>query len=324
MIRDQAFWKDQPACFSRVIEDVWGALQPSTTEKYCLTLRNFFHFSLLNSSEVKLPVGPIVSASFLVFLRERGYSKFSIKLGLVSLKWVNSFFPEASKLDDPFLSRIVASATRNCLSAKNQKVPLSQEIIRKILSRVSNLSLLQTRDALIMALSFSLLLRNDELRHLCCSHIEERTEGLVFNIVSSKTDVFRGGKKLFLARNSGDYCVVNLLKKYLLMARLEIGANSFVFGPISRDARGHFINGKFQLSYASCLAIFKRQLAAQKVNPLAFGTHSARSGGASALARKVTPFELMLSGRWADARSLRNYVEVPEKRRFEISRNISL
>ena len=56
----------------------------------------------------------------------------------------------------------------------------------------------------------------------------------------------------------------------------------------------------------------------------AFGTHSFRSGGASTLAPRVTPFELMLSSRWADARSLRNYVEVPEERRFDISKNLFL
>ena len=55
-----------------------------------------------------------------------------------------------------------------------------------------------------------------------------------------------------------------------------------------------------------------------------YGTHSFRSGGASTLAPKVTPFELMLSGCWADARSLRNYVEVSEERRFEISKNLFL
>ena len=117
-----------------MIDDIWCSLQPSTTEKYCYSLRNFCQFSLLSNSDILLPVDEIEASRFLVFLRERGYSKFSIKLGLVSLKWLNSFFPGSPKLVDPFLGRIVASANRNCLSNKNQKEPLSLELLRKVIS----------------------------------------------------------------------------------------------------------------------------------------------------------------------------------------------
>ena len=53
-----------------------------------------------------------MAANFMIFLKDQDYSKFSIKLALVSLKWINSFFPgQASKiLEDKFLDRIVASA----------------------------------------------------------------------------------------------------------------------------------------------------------------------------------------------------------------------
>lgn len=276
----------------------------------------------MRSTEVIFPVDIITASQFLVFLRDQGYSKFSIKLGLMGLKWANSFFPQSPKLDDPFIQRILSSASRNIPSKKNQKCPLSKELLAKILDIGQNASLTEIRDALILSLSFSLLLRNDELRHLACSHVERKPDGLVFKIVSSKTDVFRNGKQLFLAKQTDGFSVVNLLERYLLKANLRLGTNVFLFGPVGRNAIGDPIIENVRISYECCRSIFKAQVEKHGLDPRKYGTHSARSGGASTLAPKVSPFELQLSGRWADARSLRNYVEVPDSRRFEISKNL--
>ena len=308
----------------RVIDDIWSSLQPSTVQKYCYSLRNFYQFNLLHSTEIALPVDTLAASKFLVSLRERGYSKFSIKLGLVSIKWVNSFFPGAPKLDDPFLNRIILSANKNCPSRKSQKEPLSKEMLRNILRLGHNPTLRDVRDALIPAISYNLLLRNDELRHLSCKNITHKPDGFVFVIESSKTDVFRKGKTLYLANQDGDLSVTKLLKKYLEKAKLAIGSNNLLFGEIQSNAEGDYVDGKVQMSYQQCLSVFRKHIESQGLDPILFGTHSARSGGATSLASKASTFELMLTGRWADPRSIRNYVLVPENRRFEISRNLAL
>ena len=158
IIREQKFWKSQPMGFMRAINDIWCSLQPNTIEKYCYSLRNFYQFSLLEKGEILLPVDILEASRFLISLRERNYSKFTIKLGLVSIKWANSFFPGAPRLDDPFLSRIVLSAKKNCVSKRRQKEPLSKEMLRKILELGPDPSLIEVRDALIPAISYTLLL----------------------------------------------------------------------------------------------------------------------------------------------------------------------
>ena len=310
--------------FMRAINDIWCSLQPNTVEKYCYSLRNFYQFSLLERGEIILPVELLEASRFLISLRERNYSKFTIKLGLVSIKWANSFFPGAPKLDDPFLSRIVLSAKKNCVSTKRQKEPLSKEMLRKILDLSPNPSLLEVRDALLPAISYTLLLRNDELRHLNCKNISLKPAGFEFRIDSSKTDVFRRGKTLYMAHHDGELSVSKLLQKYLRMARLEMGSNNFLFGEIKSDNEGDYVDGKTQIPYQRCLSIFRRHIESQGADPSKFGTHSARSGGATSLATEVSSFELMVSGRWADPRSIRNYVLVPEQRRFAISRYLAI
>ena len=267
-----------------------------------------------------------MAANFLIYLKDRGYSKSSIKLGLVSLKWVNSFFPgKASELlNDKFLDRIVQSSLRNMVSSKSQKDPISKDMVRKMLTLNPNPTLQQTRDALIAALSFSLLLRNEELRYLACHNISETDSGVFFSIVSSKTDVFRKGKNLFLAKQDGAFSVVGLLKEYMIKGKLKFRENKFLFGPIIKDRKVECIDGSKQLSFNQCRNILMDKVKETGYESKTFGTHSFRSGGASTLAPRVSPFELMLSGRWADARSLRNYVEVSEERRFDISKNLFL
>ena len=175
---------------------------------------------------------------------------------------------------------------------------------------------------LVSSLSFSLVLRNDELIHLTCKDLISSDEGMKFQILSSKTDVYRKGKTVFLAKQAGLYSVFNLLMAYMRKGNLNVGENKFLFGKIVR-ARSHFsIDGSSFISHSKCRDIIKQKVRSIGLDPNLYGTHSCRSGAATILASRVTPFELLVCGRWADARSLNNYVEIAERRRFQISENI--
>ena len=118
--------------------------------------------------------------------------------------------------------------------------------------------------------------------------------------------------------------MVNLLFRYMRAGGLKLGTNSFLFGEVKNECGVVLIDGSVPLSHAKCLEIVKNKTSDLGYNAKDFGTHSARSGGATTLAPRVSPFELMLTGRWADARSLRNYVKVDEDRRFQISEQLCL
>ena len=323
IIAGQEFWKGQDSFFLRVLEDIWSSRQPSTVEKYCYSLRSFFTFCLMINDAFLLPVDTMRAAKFLTFLRDGQASKSSIKTALVSLKWLNNFFPGAQdSLNDNFLSRIVDSALRNVSSSKNQKLPFSKSMIRDMMVLSPDPSLEELRDALIPSLSFSLLLRNDELRHLSCKHMILGSSGIKFKILSSKTDVYRNGRILFLARQEDVFSVFDLLISYMKRGRLVIGENKFLFGTITSSENGDFVDGTRSVSYRKCLEVVKKKVSDLGLNPDLYATHSSRSGAATSLARDVSTFELLVSGRWADPRSLNNYVEIGDSRRFEMSRHL--
>ena len=148
--------------------------------------------------------------------------------------------------------------------------------------------------------------------------------GMTFNIVSSKKDVYRKGKTLYLARQAGEHSVFDLLLRYMAKAKLGLGENKFLFGKISQNGPSQVVDGSTMISYQECLSIVKQKVTSLGLDAHDYATHSSRSGAATSLASCVTPFELMVSGRWADPRSLGSYVEIDVERRFGISENLFL
>ena len=306
----------------RAIQDIWDARQASTVEKYCYSIRNFVQFCLMTKDDLTLPVGVSLTAKYLIYLRNGAVSKCTIKIALVSLKWLNSFFPESVSLENPFLNKLVESAMRNIPCKKNQKLPFSKDMIKNMMVVNGNPSLEELRNALIPSLSYSLVLRNDELIHISCKNLSICSKGIKFEIVSSKTDVYRKGRTLYLARQVGKYSVYDLLCAYMDKGNLKIGENKFLFGRIVGSGEHSYVMGGSNISYSKCRDVIKEKVIEIGLNPDLYGTHSCRSGAATFLAERVTPFELLVSGRWADARSLNNYVEIGENRRFQISEKL--
>ena len=307
-----------------VIDQIWSARQASTVRKYCFSLRKFFAFLCIFNESIQLPASAMDAAKYIAFMRTNSASHSAFKMILVAIKWVNNFFPGINKfncpLEDNFLLRLRDSALRESAGGKNRKETISGDIIGEMINSQSEpLSLISLRNILMPALGYSLLLRHDELSHLNCLYISERSEGFVFLISSSKTDVYRNGKSVFLAKDEKKNSVFDLFRRYLNITGLRLGQNHFLFTPIIKDK---IVNSK--LSYSVFYNNIKTQMARLGFDPKFFGTHSVRSGAATDLASKVTEYELLITGRWRDPRSLNSYVKLSDERRFHISQELSL
>ena len=157
------------------------------------------------------------------------------------------------------------------------------------------------------------------------TYLSENDSGYKILIPSSKTDVYRNGKTVFLSKSNGKYSVSNLLSMYMSKANLSLGLNHFLFGQIRFDKgiKNNVLVNNI-LSYSSFREIIKQAISSLGLDSSLYGTHSCRSGGATDLAPKVNQFELLLCGRWRDPRSIGSYVEVDEDRRFDLSRKLEL
>ena len=216
------------------------------------------------------------------------------------------------------VKRVYESGLRHIKPKRNQKAPLTKNIMDNMFKGLpASASLKELRDVLIISLSYTLLLRHDEVSHLSCAHLKQVGQNIKITIIGSKTDPLRNGKCAWLAKGRTS----KLLDRYLASAGLKRGDNHFLFGPISQSADEIKIKNEL-LSYNSYRHILRSQLERQGVNADLFGFHSCRSGGATELASSSTPLELMSAGRWKDQRSLAHYVEIPLNRRLDLSRHL--
>ena len=324
MIQNQPYWRDCSLTLkTKIIKSIWESRKPSTIAKYCQTLRRFFEFCQSNGIDTVIPFHSLTIAQYLEHTKDMTAAKSAVTNGLLCIKWLHSFKPGLNGSNDPandlFLSKIVESSNRNSYKSKQRKKPLSPDMIKGILKLLPpEPTLTQLRDCLIPTLSYSLLLRHDETSHLNCNHFTEVPEGLKILIPSSKTDTYREGKVVYLSRRNCS--LFDLLLRYLSKSNLSFGMNHYLFGPIKYDKlyKGYTIENR-KLSYECYNKIIKDAVSSLGLDPNEFGTHSARSGGATCLAPHISEYNLMLNGRWSDPRSIGSYVETPSSQRFEIN-----
>ena len=322
MFQSQPCWNGKFSACPMVVNSIWEARKSGTIKNYCYALRKFFEYRVLSSFELRLPIDAVSACAYLTHLKESGAAVGAVKMAYNAMKWAHNFVPGINSYNDPLdekvVKRVFESAQRAMKPLRNQKQPLPKEIVDKILDSVQDSKCVkEVRDAVIVTLAFNLLLRHDEISHLCCSHLSKDGENLKILITASKTDALRNGKVSWLAKGR----TLNLLERYLKLSGLRLGMNQFLFGPLIISTEGCKIKNEI-LSYNTYRAILKKHLERQGVDPNSFGFHSCRSGGATELASSSTPFELMTTGRWKDQRSLAHYVEIPAERRLELSKSL--
>ena len=279
--------------------------------------------------DLVLPLKSLDVAQYVIFLKQTSSSKSAIDCISAASKWLNSFIPGINKmndsLNDEFLHKVINSAQRALAKPKNRKKPLTGDLVKDIIlnSKLDNLKSL--RDTLVPALSYSLLMRYDELSHINCLHISEFENHYQFNIPSSKNDQLRGGRIVYLYKTTEATSVAQILKKYLNLSGLSLSTDHFLICAIRFDplTKSNVLMNK-PISYTCCREIIKEAIKNIGLDASAFSTHSARAGGATDLAPHVSQRELQISGRWNDPRSLGNYVETPLERRLEMSRLLAI
>ena len=313
-----------------IIGKIWDARKPSTVTKYCQALRKFFSFCSTKSFEICLPINSLFLADYLSHISKSKGTIGAVTSAVTALKWLHSFIPGLNQANDPlndcFINRIAEGQKRNLIKEKTRKKPLTFDLIKQIFinfSKIKKPSLIQMRDTLIPSLAYALLLRHDEISHLNCSHISHSINGFRFHIPSSKTDIYRQGKNVFLSNDNTSLCA--LLLDYLSKTVLKLGDNHFLFTPIEYDCKkNEQVIKNMKLSYSTYRSIVKKAVSNLGIDPKDFSTHSCRAGGATDLAPYISQYELLLTGRWADPRSIGSYVETPDERRFQISKTLNL
>ena len=174
-------------------------------------------------------------------------------------------------------------------------------------------------------LAFAAFLCFDELANLKCCDIAFTESTMSVHIASSKTDQYRQGDTVLVARMGHSTCPVAMMEKYISTAGISLESELHLFRGVTRTRHGEQLRPSGKLSYTRMQELFLAKLDQLGYDRRQFGLHSLRAGGATAAASAGIPDRLFKRhGRWRSETAKDGYVKDSEDARLAVSKGLQL
>ncbi|KAK3090957.1 hypothetical protein FSP39_011926, partial [Pinctada imbricata] len=298
---------------------------------YDAYFKKFQHWcSSLSVSSMPASVSTV--AVYLSSLVQKSVSESVLSTNFYSIKWHHDISLCANPCDSKILHLLMEGGKRILSKPINKKEPITPEILKKIVEKYgqdankNNLS--HVRICSMFLLGFSGFLRFSELSKLKVKNISFHELHMSVHIEGSKTDVYRRGNNVLIARTSKDTCPVYWLKLYLDLAGISKRPEDFIFRSIryfkSSDSY-KLCSCNRPISYTRARELLRDALASVGLDTKCFGLHSLRSGGAtSAAENNVSDRLLKLHGRWKSDLSRDNYIKDSTSNQLSVTKKLNI
>ncbi len=279
-----------------------------------------------------IPADPYYISLYLVSLSHSCKSPAPILKATCSISWAHKL----AGLEDPCLGHLVKSTIeglkRNLSVPLNKKEPITVEILEamydNICSDLSINNLFHIRTVVMCLLAFAGFLRFSELVNVKRCHLQFHSSHLDVFLPKSKTDIYRDGKHVIIARTGSKICPVGLLDKYIQLVESNgcVGPESYIFRSLSKLKQGFKLRDANQpMSYTRVREIILDALKPLVGDVSKFCVHSLRSGGASAAANAGIQDRLFKRhGRWKSDSAKDGYVKDSLDVRLSVSKSLGL
>ena len=298
----------------------------STVKGYFSAFMRWKSWARQNDIEECLPARSIHVAVYLSCLVEQSKTPSPITQAFYGIKWAHSVISVPSPTDSQLVRNVLEGAKRRIAHAVQKKEPITPDLIEKMYNATfqeGNLSSQRTICACL--LSYSGFLRVSELLNLKVCDISFHSTHMSLFIEKSKTDIYRDGSWLIIARTATNLCPVKNLELYFSYGNLEYSEN-YLFRNITKCSGSYrFRNDNKPLSYTRMREIFIEAFSPFVNNIKEYGLHSLRAGGASAAANAGVPDRLFKRhGRWKSETAKDGYVKDNFDERLFVSQNLGL
>ena len=298
----------------------------STTAKYSATFKRFEKFCIENSYKHS-PANPIHVAVYLTNLLDKKVSYGVISSVVYAIKWIHSINNFTDPTENGFVKNLLETAKRLRSQPVRRKDTISTEHLISLCDKyTSSDDLIDIRDLTMILLGFAGFLRFDEINNLMFKDIHFEEEHIEINIRKSKTDQFRSGNKVFIAKGATSACAYTMLRRYVTKCGKETMSDSYLFKPLFKSkGKCNLIHKNKKLSYTrtrECI-LNKLKMVAPELN---LGTHSLRASGITTVANKDSVNErcLMRHGRWKTETSKNMYVEDSIAKKLKVTQELNL
>ena len=298
----------------------------STTKKY---LGAFKRWKLWAEARQGVPVFPVQDIHLALYLQHLGESvesRAAAEEAVHALAWLHQVAGLPSVGDSPLVPVTLAGLGRRLARPKVRKEPVTADMLRAMVDSVGQEpSLSDVRLLAVCLVAFAGFMRCDELLKLHCSDVAFGTESMTITIVSSKTDQYREGSSLVIARTGTLTCPVAMMEKYFFMGGLCTHDQGKVFRAIDSTKNGQRLRKSGGISYTRLRELLLEKIKQLGMDPKAFGMHSVRAGGATAAARAGVADRLFKRhGRWRSESAKDGYVKDALVTRLSVTKQLGI
>ncbi|CAG2190268.1 unnamed protein product [Mytilus edulis] len=334
------FWKNDTQVkhtelkilFRKMKNSVIDSKARNTTVKYAYSFKRFVVWSE-KYTEIKsvLPADEIYVSLYLQYLMQSAKHYSTIEAACYAIKWAHSLAGFEDPCASDIVKCIVEASKRKLNRPIHKKEPMNANIMLSLFKKFggTNSSLKNLRLLAMCFLAYSGFLRYSELCQIRAKNITFGNDHIDIYIESSKTDCYRKGKNVLIAKLDQAHCPVKILSDYLDKAKIDRSSDDFVFRALSYCKSTNnckLRKNNIQLSYTRTREIVKRALSEIGLNARIFGTHSFSAGGCSAASNAgVSNRSLKIHGRWKSDIAKDSYIsDNLKKKRLLVSKSLGL
>ena len=270
------------------------------------------------------PAEDLQFALYIQHLAETTESRAAVEVAVNAMSWAHQMAGLQPISGSPFVRTVLAGLQRQLAKPITKKEPVTVAMLAAMVQS-SDGSLADLRLMAMALLAFSAFLRCDELIKLRVCDVTFAAEHMAISLPKSKTDQYREGSTVMVARSGTQICPVAMLERYFEKAALGSGTTELAFRGIVHTKTGERLRKSGGLSYSRVRELMLQRLSSLGFDAAAFGMHSFRAGGATAAANAGVPDRLFKRhGRWRSEMAKDGYVKDTEQSRLSVSKSLEL
>ena len=298
----------------------------STTKKYLGAYKRWKIWADARQGVPSFPVQELHLVLYMQHLSESTESKAAVEEAVHALSWLHGVAGLQPLGGSPLVKATLEGLRRILAKPKVRKEPVTADMLKAMVEAAGPApSLTEVRLLAVCLVAFAGFMRCDELVKLKCEDITFNTESMVVRIVSSKTDQYREGSSLVIARTGEPTCPVGMMEKYFRMGELGKTPKECVFRGITVTKEGERLRKAGGLSYTRLRELLLSKISQLGFDPKLFGLHSLRAGGATAAANAGVPDRLFKRhGRWKSESAKDGYIKDSMEKRLKVSQQLGI
>lgn len=286
----------------------------STARKYEKGFNTWRKWASQFKEIVIFPASSVHVSLFFLSLIQESSSCSTIDEVHYGLKWVHDLAGLPDPCNSSLVLPLIESAKRLLSVPVKKKEPVTPEAIQLLVSKYgsSSASLSDLRVLTLCLLGYAGFFRFNELVQLRRCDFQFEDSFMRVFVHRSKTDVYRDGAWVVIAKTFKHTCPYLLVQRYFAAASFSADSEEFIFRPVVflRSTGTYKLRGSVPLSYTRAREIVLSAFDSIGLPKQDYGLHSLRAGGASAAANARVPDRLFKRhGRWKSDKAKDGYIK---------------